>query len=136
MLKGYFKGKVVVWTVDEGDVLEHNLVVSLLPYKHHVMVAEKCINHKANIITTSYVSKEMKILDNATKESGIIILNELAVDPGFDHMTALEIIDRVHEEGGKIDEFYSLCGALCSPEAADNPFRHQFSWSPKGVVMA
>ena len=65
-----------------------------------------------------------------------VILNEIGVDPGYDHMTAMDIIDRVHDKGGKIDEFYSLCGALCAPEASDNPFRYKFSWSPKGVVMA
>jgi saccharopine dehydrogenase-like NADP-dependent oxidoreductase len=78
----------------------------------------------------------MKTLDKRAREAGIIILNEIGVDPGYDHMTAMEIIDRVHEEGGKVDAFYSICGALCAPEASDNPFRYKFSWSPKGVVMA
>ena len=87
------------------------------------------------MITTSYVSPEMNKLNEKAKEAGVIILNELGVDPGYDHMTAMEIIDRVHEHGGKIDEFYSLCGALCAPEASSNPFRYKFSWSPKGVVM-
>ncbi len=111
-------------------------MVSLLPYIHHVNVAKKCIAHKKNMVTTSYISPEMKALDDAAKNAGIIILNEIGVDPGFDHMTAMEIIDRVHNEGGKIEEFYSLCGALCAPEASNNPFRYKFSWAPKGVVMA
>jgi saccharopine dehydrogenase-like NADP-dependent oxidoreductase len=141
VLEGYQNGKAVAWTIDQTDMLdelikEHDLTVSLLPYTYHVTVAEKCIANKKNMLTTSYVSPEMKNLDAKAKEAGIIILNELGVDPGYDHMTAMEIIDRVHDQGGKIDEFYSLCGALCAPEASDNPFRYKFSWSPKGVVMA
>ncbi len=141
MLEGYERGISVSWTVDQLDVLDeliqtHDLIVSLLPYTHHVTVAERCIHWKKNMLTSSYVSPEMKALDEKAKEAGIIIMNEIGVDPGYDHMTAMEIIDRVHEEGGKIDEFYSLCGALCAPEASDNPFRYKFSWSPKGVVMA
>lgn len=141
MLKGYARGKSITWTIDQLDMLDdliktHDLIVSLLPYSHHVTVAERCIALKKNMLTTSYVSPEMKKLDGKAKEAGIIIMNEIGVDPGYDHMTAMDIIDRVHEEGGKIDEFHSLCGALCAPEASDNPFRYKFSWSPKGVVMA
>jgi saccharopine dehydrogenase-like NADP-dependent oxidoreductase len=78
----------------------------------------------------------MQALDAQAKEAGIIILNELGLDPGIDHMSAMRIIDHVHNKGGKIEEFYSICGALPAPEAATNPFRYKFSWSPKGVVMA
>jgi saccharopine dehydrogenase (NADP+, L-glutamate forming) len=108
----------------------------LLPYAHHVTVAEGCIAYRKDMLTTSYVSPEMKALDTRTREAGIVILNEIGVDPGYDHMTAMEIIDRVHEEGGKVDAFHSLCGALCTAEASDNPFRYKFSWPPEGVVMA
>ena len=141
MLEGYPIGTSITWTIEQLDELDylidtHDLIVSLLPFTHHVTVAERCIAQKKNMLTTSYVSPEMKKLDEKAKEAGIIIMNEIGVDPGYDHMTAMEIIDRVHEEGGKIDEFHSLCGALCAPEASDNPFRYKFSWSPKGVVMA
>jgi len=141
VLEGYSKGTAIAWTIDQSDLLDelirtHDLVVSLLHYTHHVTVAERCIAHGKDMLTTSYVSPEMKALDARAREAGIIILNEIGVDPGYDHMTAMEIIDRVHEEGGKVDAFYSLCGALCAPEASDNPFRYKFSWSPKGVVMA
>lgn len=141
VLEGYSNGKAIAWTVDQLGVLNdlvesHDLIVSLLPFTLHVSVAERCIAYKKNMLTTSYISPEMKELDEKAREAGIIIMNEIGVDPGFDHMTAMEIIDRVHDKGGKIDEFYSLCGALCAPEASDNPFRYKFSWSPKGVVMA
>jgi saccharopine dehydrogenase-like NADP-dependent oxidoreductase len=117
-------------------IKEHDLTVSLLPYTHHVMVAIKCIANKKDMVTTSYVKPEMKALDEQAKKAGIIILNELGLDPGIDHMSAMRIIDHVHNKGGKIEEFYSICGALPSPKSANNPFKYKFSWSPKGVVMA
>ncbi|MDX8341245.1 saccharopine dehydrogenase C-terminal domain-containing protein [Draconibacterium sp. IB214405] len=140
-LLGNRNGIAIQWTIDDTDQLDkliasHDLTVSLLPYTHHVTVAKLCINHKKNMVTTSYVSDEMKALDAEAKEAGIIILNEIGVDPGFDHMTAMRIIDKVKDKGGKVKEFYSLCGALAAPEEANNPFKYKFSWSPKGVIMA
>ncbi|HPE77963.1 MAG TPA: saccharopine dehydrogenase C-terminal domain-containing protein [Draconibacterium sp.] len=134
-------GKAVSWTTDDLESLEklvstHDLVISLLPYIYHVTVAKLCIQYKKNMVTTSYVSPEMKELDAEARKAGIIILNEIGVDPGFDHMTAMRIIDKVKNQGGKIKEFYSICGALPAPEEASNPFRYKFSWSPRGVLLA
>ncbi len=141
MIAGHPNGTSLAWTVSEEDRLDelirtHDLTVSLLPYAHHVMVAKMCIAHGKNMVTTSYVKPAMKALHQEAKDAGIIILNELGLDPGIDHMSAMRIIDNVHDKGGKIEEFYSLCGALPAPEACDNPFNYKFSWSPKGVVMA
>ena len=141
MIKNHPNGKAVAWTVDDHSGLEkliatHDLAVSLLPWAHHPVVAGFCIKHKKDMVTTSYVKKEMGDLSPRAEAAGIIILNELGLDPGIDHMSAMRIIDNVHHKGGKIDGFYSLCGALPAPESADNPFKYKFSWSPKGVVMA
>ncbi|MFW5707867.1 MAG: saccharopine dehydrogenase C-terminal domain-containing protein [Bacteroidota bacterium] len=141
MIAKHPNGTAVSWTVDQQHELdnmirEHDLTVSLLPWVHHIMVAEKCIAHKKNMVTTSYVKPEMKALHQNAIDAGIIILNELGLDPGIDHMSAMRIIDHVHGKGGSIEEFYSICGALPAPEAANNPFKYKFSWSPKGVVMA
>lgn len=141
MIGGHSNGTAVAWTVDDEATLgqmisTHDLTVSLLPWTFHLIVAKQCIAHKKNMVTTSYVKPEMKALDQQAKAAGIIILNELGLDPGIDHMSAMRIIDHVHEKGGKIEEFYSICGALPAPEAANNPLRYKFSWSPKGVVMA
>lgn len=141
MIAGHPNGTSVAWTVDRHEeldqlILDHDLTVSLLPWVHHVMVAKKCITHKKNMVTTSYVKPEMQALHQEAVYAGIIILNELGLDPGIDHMGAMRIIDKVHSQGGKIEEFYSICGALPAPEAANNPFKYKFSWSPKGVVMA
>ncbi|MCD4682685.1 MAG: saccharopine dehydrogenase NADP-binding domain-containing protein [Bacteroidales bacterium] len=141
MIDGHANGTSLAWTVDDEATLDqlikkHDLTVSLLPYAYHMMVAKKCIAHKKNMVTTSYVKPEMKALHEEAKAAGIIILNELGLDPGIDHMSAMRIIDHVHKKGGKIEEFYSVCGALPATEACDNPFNYKFSWSPKGVVMA
>ncbi|MBU0486648.1 MAG: saccharopine dehydrogenase NADP-binding domain-containing protein [Bacteroidetes bacterium] len=142
MIDNHRNGVAVAWTIEdqttlEKMIVEHDITVSLLPYAHHVMVAKICIRNKKNMVTTSYVSPNMQALDQEAKDAGILILNELGLDPGIDHMSAMRIIDNVHGKGGKIEEFYSLCGAIPSPETAyQNLFGYKFSWSPKGVVMA
>ena len=78
----------------------------------------------------------MKDLDESAKKAGLLFLNEVGLDPGIDHMTAMRIIDHIHGQNGKVEEFYSLCGALPAPESANNPFRYKFSWSPRGVILA
>ena len=141
MINEHPSGKAVFWEAADEAALDtliedHDLSVSLLPYTFHVMVARHCIAHKKNMVTTSYVKPEMRELDEKAREAGIIILNEIGLDPGIDHMSAMRIIDHIHSREGAVLEFYSICGALPAPEAADNPFKYKFSWSPKGVVMA
>lgn len=141
MIGNHPNGKAIEWSTEDEETLDqmvasHDLTVSLLPYTYHLMVARHCLKHKKDMVTASYVSPEMQALDAQAKEAGIIILNEMGLDPGIDHMSAMRIIDQVHNRGGKIEEFYSFCGALPAPEAANNPFKYKFSWSPKGVVMA
>lgn len=141
ILKGRPNGESRQWTVDDEPSLDtmvkdHDLTVSFLPYAYHAMVAKKCIRHSKNMVTTSYVQPEMVELDQPAREAGIVILNEIGVDPGIDHMSAKKVIDHVHQQNGKIEEFYSITGALAAPEAADNPLKYKFSWSPKGVVKA
>ena len=108
MIAGHPNGTSLAWTVEDEATLdklvkEHDLSVSLLPYAYHVMVAKLCIKHKKNMVTTSYVKPEMHALDAEAKAAGILILNELGLDPGIDHMSAMRIIDHVHEKGGKIE---------------------------------
>ncbi len=117
-------------------IAEHDLAVSLLPWQYHPQVARACLDEGKHMVTTSYVKDDMMALDNEAKEKGIILLNELGVDPGIDHMTAMKVIDRVRAEGGKITTFQSYCGGLPAPEANDNPYGYKFSWSPRGVLLA
>jgi len=120
-----------------GDLVAGaDLSISMLPYIYHVQVAEECIRHRKQMVTTSYVSDAMRALDSAAREAGIILLNEIGLDPGIDHMSAKCIIDQVHEAGGEIKSFRSYCGGLPAPDANDNPLGYKFSWSPRGVMLA
>lgn len=141
MINGDQLGSAVDWSMDEPDrldrlMLENDVVVSLLPYSYHAGVARHCLKNLRPLITTSYVQPEMEALNNKAKEAGLLFLNEIGLDPGIDHMSAKSIIDNIHRQGGIVSSFYSLCGALPAPEAADNPLGYKFSWSPRGVLLA
>jgi saccharopine dehydrogenase-like NADP-dependent oxidoreductase len=141
MIKGNPLGSSIDWSMDDPGMLEklvseYDITVSLLPYTYHSDVARICLKHGKSLVTTSYIQPGMKDLDESARNAGLLFLNEVGLDPGIDHMTAMRIIDHIHGKGGKVEEFYSLCGALPAPEAADNPFRYKFSWSPKGVILA
>ncbi len=141
LIEGHPNGYAVQLDVNDKmrlkDLIKNSdIVISLLPYIHHVTVAEICIQEKKNMVTASYVSDKMQKLDEKAVNAGIIILNEVGLDPGIDHMSAMKIIHRVKKKGGKIISFCSYCGGLPAPEANTNPFGYKFSWSPRGVVLA
>jgi saccharopine dehydrogenase (NADP+, L-glutamate forming) len=118
------------------EVKDADVVISMVPYAFHTLVARFCIEFKKQMVTTSYVSDEMKALDGDARNAGVIILNEVGLDPGIDHMEAMRIIHEVEEKGGEITSFTSYCGGLPAPEANTNPFGYKFSWSPIGVLLA
>jgi saccharopine dehydrogenase-like NADP-dependent oxidoreductase len=125
---------------DEARLAQHiqeaDLAVSLVPPAFHPLVARICIEQKRPMVTTSYVSDEMSALDGVAKEAGVTVMNEIGVDPGIDHMSAMRIIDQVRGKGGRIVAFKSYCGGLPAPADNDNPFGYKFSWAPRGVLMA
>lgn len=121
----------------EELVKASNVVVSLVPAPLHACIARCCITHKVPLITASYVSTEMQALDAEAQEAGVLLLNEVGLDPGIDHLSAMRMIDAVQAEGSEILRFSSLCGGLPAPEVAGaNPIGYKFSWSPRGVLMA
>jgi saccharopine dehydrogenase-like NADP-dependent oxidoreductase len=141
IINGHPDGKAIAFDISKDDFLEElvsksDISVSLLPYKYHVKVANFCIKHEKDLVTTSYVSPEMMDLDLKAKDAGILLLNECGLDPGIDHMSAMKIIHSVKKNGGKVTSFRSTTGALPSFEANNNPFGYKFSWSPKGVLLA
>lgn len=141
LVQGKTNGTAMTLLVDDAAELDrlvagHDLVISLVPYAYHAAVARCCIKHKKQMVTTSYLSPPMVALNAEAEAAGIIVLNEIGLDPGIDHMSAMRVIDDVHKKGGKIASFESYCGGLPAPEANDNPYGYKFSWSPKGVVMA
>jgi saccharopine dehydrogenase (NADP+, L-glutamate forming) len=109
-------------------VAKVDLVISLIPYTHHATVIKSAIRKKKDVVTTSYVSPAMMELDAQVKEAGITVMNEIGVDPGVDHLSAVLTIDEVHKAGGKILSFKSYCGGLPAPENSDNPLGYKFSW--------
>lgn len=128
---------------DSNDIATRNslidaadLIISMLPATMHVDIAHYAVSQKKNILTPSYVSPEMQHLDDAAKQAGVLILNELGVDPGIDHMSAMEIIHRIKGMGGKIIRFESFTGGLIAPESDNNPWHYKFTWNPRNVIMA
>ena len=113
-----------------------DLVVSMIPPNMHVIVANVCLKHGINMVTTSYISPEMKALDEKVKKAGIIVLNEIGEDPGIDHMGAMKMINQVKKEGGKIKSFKSYGSGIPSFEHNNNPYGYKFSWSPRGLLTA
>jgi saccharopine dehydrogenase (NADP+, L-glutamate forming) len=141
MIDGHPNGKALALNVQDETVLagligECDLAVSLVPYAFHPVVAKHCIANRKHMVTTSYVSSAMQELDCDARKGGVTILNEIGVDPGIDHMSAMRIIDDVRKRGGRIVAFRSYCGGLPAPEANDNPFGYKFSWAPRGVLLA
>lgn len=134
-------GQAEAFSAEDTDkrkemIAESNLVISMLPATMHIDVARDCVELGVHLITPSYVTKEMKALDDAARLKGILLLNEMGVDPGIDHMSAMQIIHRLRAEGAEIKRFESFTGGLVAPESDDNPWHYKFSWNPRNVVMA
>ncbi|KAI9285765.1 saccharopine dehydrogenase [Umbelopsis sp. AD052] len=117
-------------------VAQHDLVISLIPYIYHAKVIKAAVQHKKNVVTTSYVSPAMMEYDQAAKDAGVTVMNEIGLDPGIDHLYAVKTIEEVHNEGGKMLGFLSYCGGLPAPENSNNPLGYKFSWSARGVLLA
>ena len=113
-----------------------DLVISMLPARFHVEVAQDCIDLKKDLITPSYISKEMQMLHEQALNAGIVIMNEIGVDPGIDHMSAMKIIHEIEQRGGVLEAFRSYCGGLIAPESDTNPWNYKFTWNPRNVVLA
>ncbi|HAD96686.1 MAG TPA: saccharopine dehydrogenase [Cryomorphaceae bacterium] len=113
-----------------------DLVISMLPAHMHIPVARDCIALRKHMVTASYISKEMQELDERAKEAGVVMINEIGVDPGIDHLSAMRVLDKIREEGGKMLIFESFTGGLVAPESDDNPWNYKFSWNPRNVVLA
>ena len=117
-------------------ISEADLVISMLPAKFHIILARTCIKFKKNLLTASYVSDEMKTLDNEIKNNGLLFLNEMGLDPGIDHMSAKKIIDNLIKKGSKINSFKSYTGGLIAPESDNNKWNYKFTWNPRNVILA
>jgi saccharopine dehydrogenase-like NADP-dependent oxidoreductase len=114
-----------------------DVVISMLPPSWHVAIATLCLRERRHLLTASYVTADMKALDAQAQSAGLLFLNECGLDPGLDHMSAMETIDRIHEAGGSILSFESFTGGLIAPDTdPGNPWRYKFTWNPRNVVVA
>jgi saccharopine dehydrogenase-like NADP-dependent oxidoreductase len=114
----------------------HDVVVSMLPASMHGSVAKDCVSLAKHLFTASYVSAEMNELDAEAKKKGVLLMNEIGLDPGIDHASAMKIIHELQHKGANITSFRSYCGGLVAPESNDNPWGYKFSWNPRNVVVA
>jgi saccharopine dehydrogenase-like NADP-dependent oxidoreductase len=112
------------------------IVISMLPARFHIEVAKDCVTYNKHMVTASYVSDEMKALDEQVKAKGLVFMNEIGLDPGIDHMSAMQIIDKIHDEGAKMLLFESFTGGLVAPESDTNLWNYKFTWNPRNVVLA
>lgn len=119
-----------------AQVRRHQLVVSFVPFIFHEHVAEVCIDEGKHLVTASYETERMRQLDARATEKGIIIVNEIGLDPGIDHLSAMKIFDEIHANGEQLESFVSWCGGIPAPSANNNPLGYKFSWSPKSVLLA
>lgn len=113
-----------------------DIVISMLPARFHIEVAKDCLAFGKNLVTASYVSKEIRALDEEVKKKGLVFMNEIGLDPGIDHMSAMQIIDDIRDKGGKMLLFESFTGGLVAPESDNNLWNYKFTWNPRNVVLA
>ena len=118
------------------EISQSDIVISMLPAKFHILVAKECLKHRKSLLTASYISDEMNELDQEVKKAGLIFMNEIGVDPGIDHMSAMKIIDQIKDDGNELVSFKSYTGGLIAPESDNNLWNYKFTWNPRNVVLA
>jgi len=123
-------------TQRKEEIQKADIVISMLPAHLHVEVAKDCITYKKHMVTASYISDAMQELDEAAKANNLIFMNEIGLDPGIDHLSAMKVIDEIREKGGKMILFESFCGGLVAPESDNNLWNYKFTWAPRNVVLA
>ena len=120
----------------ENNIKKADIVISMLPARMHLLVANDCVKFNKSLVTASYISKEMLALNDEVTKRGLIFMNEVGLDPGIDHMSAMQVLDRIRDKGGKILQFESFTGGLVAPESDDNLWNYKFTWNPRNVVLA
>jgi saccharopine dehydrogenase (NADP+, L-glutamate forming) len=115
---------------------ESDIVISMLPVRFHLIIAQSCLKLKKNLITASYVTPELERLNQEVSNNGILFLNECGLDPGIDHMSAMSVIDKIRGSGNTLRSFETFTGGLLAPDPDENPWQYKFTWNPRNVVMA
>jgi saccharopine dehydrogenase-like NADP-dependent oxidoreductase len=140
-VQSYPNGKALVVDITQAEqrsaaIQAADIVISLLPPSLHIQVARDCIKWKKNLLTASYIDIPLKELEKEIKDANILFLCEMGLDPGIDHMSAMELIRRLKDDGCTIHSFISHCGGLIAPESDNNPWHYKISWNPRNIVLA
>lgn len=120
----------------QAAIEKASIVISMLPAHLHIEIAKDCLYFKKHLVTASYISDAMQALDEDAKKNNLIFMNEIGLDPGIDHMSAMKVIDEIRSKGGKMLLFESFCGGLVAPESDNNLWNYKFTWAPRNVVLA
>ncbi|WP_438989210.1 saccharopine dehydrogenase family protein [Polaribacter sp.] len=141
LINNHKNAKAIIFDVFDKNQRENaiknaTIVVSMLPARFHIEVAKDCLKYGKNLVTASYVSPAMKALDKQVKAKELVFMNEIGVDPGLDHMSAMQVIDKIRNKGGKMLLFESFTGGLVAPESDTNLWNYKFTWNPRNVVLA
>jgi saccharopine dehydrogenase-like NADP-dependent oxidoreductase len=123
-------------TQRQAEIQKADIVISMLPAHMHIEVAKDCVTFQKNMVTASYISDAIQSLDAEVKAKGLVFMNEIGLDPGIDHMSAMKVIDDIKAKGGKMILFESFCGGLVAPESDTNLWNYKFTWAPRNVVLA
>ncbi|MEP1032922.1 saccharopine dehydrogenase C-terminal domain-containing protein [Ekhidna sp.] len=141
-IDGHEKAKAVSFDVFDNENLsklvgDHDLIISMLPASLHIHVAEKCAVLKKHFLTASYLTEEIKALSGQFEDAGKLMIMEMGLDPGIDHMSAMKVLDELRENGCELTGFETFTGGLVAEESVgDNPWKYKFTWNPRNVVLA
>ncbi|MEZ4907523.1 MAG: saccharopine dehydrogenase C-terminal domain-containing protein [Saprospiraceae bacterium] len=140
-INGHVNGKAIEFDVFNDaqrarEVKKADIVISMLPARFHYLIVKSCLKFRKNLVTASYISPELRELNDEAKEKGILILNEIGLDPGIDHLSAMRVINNIKNSGGKILQFRSSTGGLVAPKSDNNPWNYKLTWNPRNVVLA
>lgn len=120
----------------KAAIAKASIVISMLPAHLHIEIAKDCLEFKKHLVTASYISDAMQALDEEARKNNLIFMNEIGLDPGIDHMSAMKVIDEIRAKGGNMLLFESFCGGLVAPECDNNLWNYKFTWAPRNVVLA
>ena len=140
-VNGHTNGEAFRFDIHDPDqrreeVEQASIVISMLPARMHHLVAECCVELAKDMVTASYLSPAIRALDSEARNKGVVLMNECGVDPGVDHMSAMQMIHKIREEGGELKAFESSTGGLVAPGFENNPWKYKFTWNPRNVVLA
>lgn len=139
--QGFANAKAITFDINneaqrKEEIQKADIVVSMLPAFMHITVARECLNYRKHLVTASYVTDELKGLHQEVEQAGLVFLNEIGLDPGIDHISAMQEIEKIRMAGGHMDTFESFTGGLVAPEYDNNPWNYKFTWNPRNVVLA